>query len=51
MVKTCPIETINMSEEKLRQLEKARRLLEMLNAHVMSDEGVLKTSFTKVVVN
>jgi hypothetical protein len=51
MVKMHTLIKNELSEENMRKLEKARRLLEMLNAHVMSDEGVLKTSFTKVVVN
>ena len=33
------------------KLEMAKRLLNFLNAHVMSDEGVRKTSFQKVSRN
>lgn len=51
MAKTCMMETMSFSEEKMQQLEKARRLLDILNAHIMSDEGVMKTSFRNSGVN
>ena len=34
-----------------QKLEMARRLLDLLNAHIMSDEGVRRTSFQELSRN
>ena len=45
MIQTIEQEIKPSFECNARKLELARQLLDFLNAHVMSDEGVLKTSF------
>jgi hypothetical protein len=51
MIKTAQQELCLHPDIEARKLELAKQLLCMLNTHVMSDEGVQRTSFKKISNN